>query len=101
VTSDGVFAYVQVPADSTWETYERIMAEVGAEHPAGLIVHVAEPRADGGVRIVDVWESQAHYERFRDERLVPAVARVIGEQRLAQAPPPALDVLDVRSVLRP
>jgi hypothetical protein len=94
------FAYVQVPADSTWETYLRVMAEVGDEHPAGLIVHVAEPHGDGGVRIVDVWDSQADYERFRDERLVPAVRRVVGEEAFAQAPPVRLDVLDVRSALR-
>lgn len=95
------FAYVQTPADSTWETYERIMAEVGEEPIEGLIVHVAEPYGERGVRIVDVWESREDYERFRDERLVPAVARVIGAERLAQSPPPVLDVLDVRSVLRP
>ena len=49
---------------------EKINAVAGP--PAGLIVHASGP-ADGGWRIVDVWESAEDFERFREERLRPAV----------------------------
>jgi hypothetical protein len=40
--------------------------------PAGARIRVAGPTADGW-RMVSLWESQADFERFRDERLVPVL----------------------------
>jgi hypothetical protein len=94
------FAYVQDTVDLKWEDYERVDAELGSTAPDGLIVHVAGPHG-GGVRIIDVWESEEAFERFREERLVPAVTRVVGEQQVAQGPPPNREVLDVQNVIRP
>jgi hypothetical protein len=38
-------------------------------------VHAAA-ETDGGVLIVDVWESDAHMDTFERERLFPALARL-------------------------
>jgi hypothetical protein len=46
---------------------------VEADPPAGMIFHTAGFTGKGVFRIFDVWESLADWERFRDERLVPAV----------------------------
>jgi hypothetical protein len=41
--------------------------------PAGLRIRLAGSTVDGW-RIAGLWDSDADYERFRDERLVPALA---------------------------
>ena len=52
----------------------------------GLIVHTAG--FDGNVfRIFDVWESEAHWTRFRDETLMPAVEKMMADN--PTGPPPA------------
>jgi hypothetical protein len=71
------YAFVQdVPADAA--VYAEIRKRIGDETPDGLIVHVAIER-EGGLRYVDVWESEAHWEKFRDERAEPAVGSILGE----------------------
>ena|SRR5688572_11284115 len=61
------FAFVQDVAAS-WHRYEPYAAAI-AGRPPGLILHVAGP-TDEGFRIIDVWESEASWQRFRSERLV-------------------------------
>jgi hypothetical protein len=36
----------------------------------------------------DVWESTAHYERFRDDRLMPAMGKVMAERGISMDGPP-------------
>jgi hypothetical protein len=57
------------------EQDKAIMKTLGVESspPAGGWLRMAGPMA-GGWRIVTLWDSQADFERFRDERLVPALA---------------------------
>jgi hypothetical protein len=74
--------------DTSWDDYERIAEAIGDEKPEGMVIHLAAPR-DGGVTMLDVWESREAYERFRESRLMPAVASVVGEQRMAAGPPAA------------
>jgi hypothetical protein len=40
--------------------------------PAGATIRMAGPTADGW-RIVSLWDSEADFDRFRDERLAPAL----------------------------
>ena len=47
--------------------------------PEGLIVHVLTDTADG-VHVVDVWESQEDFQRFNDERLMPAMQQTLTER---------------------
>ena len=43
--------------------------------PAGFRIRMAGPMA-GGWRIVTLWDSEADWERFRDEKLTPALAGI-------------------------
>jgi hypothetical protein len=53
--------------------------DVRGNPPAGLLIHIATEEADG-VRIIDVWNSQADYEAFAESRLRPAITSVAAEQ---------------------
>jgi len=72
-----MYAYVQDVAED-WENYERLAAALGGAAPAGLIVHVAGLTGEG-FRIIEVWESEEAWERFRSERLRPAARTVAGD----------------------
>jgi hypothetical protein len=65
---------LDVPA--TDEIYQEIRAQLPAEAPDGLIVHLVT-RGDLGLRYIDVWESKQAWEQVRDTVLVPAVVRVL------------------------
>jgi hypothetical protein len=56
------------------ETYESVSAKAmsGGQLPDGCQLHVAGP-VDEGWRIITVWDSPEHLERFRNERLLPAL----------------------------
>jgi hypothetical protein len=91
------YAFVQdVPINP--EIYRQLKADIGDERPHGLIVHVVA-RTERGLRYLDVWESKEDWERFRDERVHPALERVftqLGFQRPAGEPPmQELEVLEV------
>jgi hypothetical protein len=58
------------------EQYDALDAEM-PEDPAGLILHTAS-RSDVGIRIIDIWESEADYRRFEREQLMPAMERLGG-----------------------
>ena len=57
------------------EAYEQVLAEIGNDPQPGCIVHTAT-EVDGGVRIVDVWESQQAIQEFFDAKLGPAFAKL-------------------------
>ena len=56
------------------ETYENVSAKVmpGGQLPDGCQLHVAGP-VDEGWRIITVWDSPEQLQRFRDEKLLPAL----------------------------
>jgi hypothetical protein len=62
-----------------------------ADPPAGLIVHTAI-QVDGGVRVIDVWESREAIERFFQERLMPAAQAIASREgtELPQPPEPQI-----------
>ena len=86
----------EVPADA--QLHQRVKAEIGDDEPKGMIVHLVV-KSDHGLRHIGVWQSQADWERFRDERVQPAVAKVLAGAGFAQTPPPPpeeeLEVVDV------
>ena len=90
------YAFTQdVPIDAA--TYEGIIEGIGPELPAGLLVHLAMVRPEGGLRYVDVWESEDDFERFADSRLHPVVHPMLRE-RFGEANMPSepdRDPLDV------
>jgi hypothetical protein len=52
-----------VPA--SWDRY-KILGEALTHPPDGLLLHVAGP-TDEGFRVIDIWASRAHFERFRTD----------------------------------
>jgi hypothetical protein len=66
-------------APITRDMYARVLELLGDERPAGLVVHLALELPEGGLRYVDVWESEEASETFRSTRLGPAVGRMLSE----------------------
>jgi hypothetical protein len=68
---------------ATRELVDEVTAELQIEldRPRGLIVHTAAETAEG-VRIVDVWETEADFHRFEDGRLRPALAAVASRRMI-------------------
>lgn len=52
----------------TQQQYDQATAMMGGKLPPGALVHTASVM-EGGMRIVDVWESQAAFEKFAQETL--------------------------------
>ena len=73
--------------------------DVQANPPHGLIIHVAA-EVPTGVRIVDIWDSQADFDRFRSERLDPSVARLMAAQGQAPQEMPPFNSADIFEVVR-
>jgi hypothetical protein len=63
------------------EMLDAVTKEMDVENdpPAGMINHVHHFH-DNRVQIVDVWDSQEDYVRFRDARLIPAMMKVAEQQ---------------------
>jgi hypothetical protein len=87
-----VYAFTQdVPIDAAM--YTRITDGFGPEPLDGLLLHLCVVRPDGGLRYIDVWESEEQCGRAFDERIHPAVDAAFGGAR----PPgePTVDHLEV------
>ena len=64
---------------ATMEQYDQILHKMGLTPkggtPPGALFHwVAE--GDGGMRVVDVWESQEQFDQFAQEKIGPYSAEV-------------------------
>lgn len=57
--------------------YEAAMRELNmdGDPPIGGVIHQAA-FTSGGLRVVDVWESEAAFQRFAETRIMPAVRKV-------------------------
>jgi len=74
-----------VPIDAAF--YARIKQGLGNEPPKGLISHIATERPEGGLRYIDVWESEGDWDRFAEERLHPVVHPLLAELFGDRLPP--------------
>ena len=65
----------------TIEEYDSIIASMGVEsRPAsGIYLHIAAPM-EGGLRIIELWDSKEGFEQFIQERMLPA-AKALGIER--------------------
>ncbi len=88
------FSY-EVPGNETF--YRRINDELG-EAPEGLVVHLVV-ESEGGLRHINVWSSQAEWERYRDERVRPAVNKVLAQAGIPEAPPPHEEPMKIVGVI--
>lgn len=68
----GIVARATRPID----TYEAVVAEVNKrlndQPPEGAVLHVAYP-TEQGFTVMEIWESEAKFQKFRDEVLDPAM----------------------------
>jgi hypothetical protein len=64
-------------AGATGEMFDQVNAVIdpASNPPAGLLFHASGP-VDGGWRAIDFWESRAHFDRFAQERIGPAMAQL-------------------------
>ncbi len=64
--------------NGTQEQYDKVMRGLGLEKnnaeniPDGLSCHFAYPK-NGNWAVVDVWESRRQFDRFLQDRLMPAL----------------------------
>jgi heme-degrading monooxygenase HmoA len=71
----------------TREDVEAVSAATGPDNPPdGLIAHVMTKTPDG-VHVTDIWESEADFQKFRDERLMPAMQQVLAERGISMDGP--------------
>jgi hypothetical protein len=82
-------AWVQIQRaqESSWEDYQRVNQAVGDRPIDGLLYHAAG-ETGGRWLAVSVWESREAEGRFRESRLMPAVAAALGEESAEGGPPP-------------
>jgi hypothetical protein len=64
--------------------YDQVNSKVlpGGELPDGCQVHIAGP-AGAGWRVITVWDSEDQFNQFRNEKLIPAIREVMGEEAVA------------------
>jgi hypothetical protein len=93
------WAYVQTHATASGlAAYDAIAAELGDEPPPGRLAHVAG-LVDGRLRVIEVWETEAAFRRFREERLRPAMDRAVGPGVFSETwPPEGLEPMDVHAL---
>jgi hypothetical protein len=72
------------------DMYEQVNNRVNppGSPPEGLIFHCAGPSPDGGWRIIDVWDSRATFDQFLQEKVLPTIGEIVGEEAMAQGSPP-------------
>ena len=76
--------FYDVPGDE--RMYVQVKAHIGEEQPKGLILHMVLKREDG-LRHFEVWESRQEWERFQQERVAPAVAKMLAAVGVKDPPP--------------
>lgn len=69
---------VATPPFDSVEQFDKVHAQQGGE-PDGLEARYVGT-VDGTVRIITVWQSKAHAERFFTDVLGPALARALGPE---------------------
>jgi hypothetical protein len=80
---------IQKSTQATWDDYERVQQALGEDAPPGLIYHAAGEIEGGRWQSVSIWESEDDFNRFRDERLMPAVEQALPASLTAGGPPPS------------
>lgn len=76
-----------VDGDTSTANYDSVNAEIGSDPVDGLISHSAGFDREAGVfRIYDVWENGEFAKRFYEDRLGPAVQRMMADNASALPP---------------
>jgi hypothetical protein len=69
------------------QQYDAVIEKVGmADKPVeGMIFHSAG-ELEGSFQVFNVWEARENYERFKADRLRPAMVAIMGEDAVAALP---------------
>lgn len=78
-----------VPTDE--RTYRQVKSLIADNPPAGLVLHLVVNH-ERGLRHTTIWESQGDWERFRTERVQPAVDKVLTAAGFPEVPPRPVEV---------
>ena len=89
---------IQKSQEVSWDAHQSIAAAIGETRPPGLLLYAAGEAQHGRWQAVSIWESKAAYEAFVAERVVSAVATMLGEDVAAAGPPPS-ESFDARHLL--
>lgn len=82
---------------TNYDAVSKHVSESGV--PAGLVSHSAGFDEDAGVfRVFDIWETQAHAQRFLDETIMPFVQPTLDS---GAAPPARQGFYDLHNVVTP
>jgi hypothetical protein len=90
------------PDEVTYEVYQQVEAKLDAANnpPDGLIVHTAS-EVDGKLKIVDIWESEEHAQRFGQERLGPAIEEIVGPDAAGPPRPDQVQIYEIKAMVKP
>jgi hypothetical protein len=90
---------IELP-EVTAEQYDAVNKKMNFfdDPPKGLILHSGGQAENGNWRVYEVWESKEASDQFDQERLMPALAAVFGDQM--QGPPP-MEYYELHGLLKP
>ena len=94
----GVVATVRAPV----EMYDALHAEMNRRAGAsldGLLVHIGRAHPEG-FEVLEVWESEEHFDRANLEVVLPLMAEMAGDPP-APAPDQTTTAFDVRGLVIP
>ena len=74
--------------EATVELYDQVNEKLGDTLPEGGIVHAGIDLGNGKMKVVDIWESVEDFQKFVQEKLIPAIAEV--DPDAPQAPEPEI-----------
>jgi hypothetical protein len=87
---------VATPPFGSIEQFDAVLAQLG-EEPDGLEARYVGT-ASGTLRVITLWESKAHADRFFAETLGPALAKALGPEPVGKPQVVGIDV--ARSYVR-
>jgi hypothetical protein len=88
--------WIEPETERSTVNYDVVSEQLTQGEPIdGLIVHSAG-YTGSGFRILEIWESRAHYDRFLSDRLMPLLVAQEGDPT-----PPTLTEYDLHNLLVP
>jgi hypothetical protein len=70
---------VATPPFTSIEQFDKVLAELGEDPVEGMEARYVGTTADG-LRVVTLWETKEHADRFFADRLGPALAKVLAPE---------------------
>jgi hypothetical protein len=82
---------VATPSFTSISEVDEVLSQLDGP-PEGMEARYIGTTEDGKLRVVSVWQSKAHADRFFTEKLGPAVARALGPEPVGAADLVGIDV---------